>query len=151
MAPCGARGMTSVIAAFFPTRTEGQAARAALFDEGFTEEQVSYLAETGGDSEPAAALPQGMIAVVLPGKGTVIAAGPVAEALGGLGQGSGVQGVLTVLRDQGLPDADAETFHAGIRRGGSLVSVRGISGDEAVVARDILDRNGAAGIRNAAG
>ena len=165
--------MATAIAAFFPTRSEGEAARDALMQTGFSTEQVSYLTaepgqhdvtavgpkfSTGAESEAgldawvggAIGLAAGMIAVVLPGIGPLIAAGPIAGAIGGLAAGTAVGGVVGLLRDHGIPEEEVAFYEEGIRRGGALVSVHGISEDEATVARDIMDRNGAADIEKLA-
>jgi hypothetical protein len=165
--------MATAIAAFFPTRNEGLAAQDALIQSGFSRDQVSYLTSdpgehdvtavgpkfrTGAESEAgidawiggAIGLAAGMIAVVLPGIGTLIAAGPIAGAIGGLAAGTAVGGIVGLLRDHGIPEEEVAFYEEGIRRGGSLVSVHGLSEDEATVARDILDRNGAADIEKLA-
>src|SRR5438874_12118258 len=120
--------MSTAIAAFFPTRTEGQAAEEDLFQNGFSREQVSYLTSdpsahdvtavgpkfrTGAESEAgtdawiggAIGLAAGMIAVVLPGIGALIAAGPIAGAIGGLAVGTAAGGIVGLLRAQGIPEA----------------------------------------------
>jgi hypothetical protein len=166
--------MAKAIAAFFPTRSEGEAARAALLERGFTEEQVSFLTnrpgqhdvtavgpkfKTGAQSEAATdawiggaiGLAAGMIAVVLPGLGALIAAGPIAGAIGGLSAGAAAGGIVGFLRDQEIPAEEAAFYEEGIRRGGALVTVQGVSEDEATVAHDILEQNGAADIEQLAG
>jgi hypothetical protein len=74
----------------------------------------------------------------------------IAGAIGGLALGGAAGGIVGLLRDHGIPEEEVAFYEEGIRRGGSLVSVHGISEDEATVARDILDRNGAADIEKLA-
>src|SRR3977135_1435004 len=99
--------MATAIAAFFPTRSEGQSAQEVLIQNGLSRDQVSYLTSDPGEhdapprgpkSPPGAeseagtdawiggaiGLAAGMIAVVLPGIGALIAAGPIAGAIRGL-------------------------------------------------------------------
>ena len=64
--------------------------------------------------------------------------------------GTAVGGVVGLLRDHGIAEEEVAFYEERIRRGGLLVSVHGISNDEATVARDILDRNGAADIEKLA-
>jgi len=158
--------MAKAIAAFFPTRGEGLAARTELLKEGFTGDQVSYLTsqpgehdvtavgpkfETGAEAEAgrdtwiggAIGLAAGVVAVVLPGIGALLAAGPIAGAIGGMGLGAATGGVIGLLRDHGVPEKEAEFYREGLSRGGALVSVHNVTEDEATVARDILKRNGA--------
>lgn len=77
----------------------------------------------------------GLGALTIPGIGPVIAAGPLAAALTGLaGAGVGAVaggvagGLLGALVDMGVPEDTAEYYAEGVRRGGTLVTVR--SSDE---------------------
>jgi hypothetical protein len=88
----------------------------------------------------------GLGALVIPGIGPVIAAGPLAAALSGLaGAGIGAVaggvtgGLLGALVDMGLPEEEAQYYTEGIRRGGTLVTVQ--SADHmADQARDVMNR-----------
>jgi hypothetical protein len=73
----------------------------------------------------------GLGALVIPGIGPVIAAGPLAAALSGLaGAGVGAVaggvtgGLLGALVDMGIPEESAHYYAEGVRRGGTLVMVR---------------------------
>ncbi|MGE5224048.1 MAG: hypothetical protein ACM3PY_16535 [Omnitrophica WOR_2 bacterium] len=73
----------------------------------------------------------GIGALAIPGIGPVIAAGPLAAALTGLaGAGAGAVaggvagGLLGALVDMGIPNENAQYYAEGIRRGGTLVTVR---------------------------
>ena len=144
-----------------------------MIENGFSEDQVSFLTKepgshdvtavgpkfaTGSESEAgadawigaAAGLAAGMIAVLLPGIGTLIAIGPLAGAIGGLSVGAAAGGIVGLLRDHGIPEEEAAFYEEGLRRGGSVVSVQGVSEDEATVARDIFDRNGASDVEKLA-
>jgi len=73
----------------------------------------------------------GLGALTIPGIGPVIAAGPLAAALSGLaGAGVGAVaggvagGLLGAMADLGIPEEPASYYAEGVRRGGSLVTVR---------------------------
>jgi hypothetical protein len=70
----------------------------------------------------------GLGAMVVPGIGPVIAAGPLVSALIGAGVGAvagGVTGgVVAGLMNMGIPEEDVEFYAEGVRRGGALVIAR---------------------------
>jgi hypothetical protein len=160
---------TEAIAGFFHTREEGEAAEQALLSSGFTRDEVSFVAgdtsghnipalgpleTTGAESQAAGdaviggmvGLAAGMVAVVMPGFGPLVAAGPLAGtlagAIGGLGLGAAAGGVIGLLRDHGISEEEAQFFAEGVKRGGSLVTVR--TGEERMeLARKTLERHGA--------
>lgn len=73
----------------------------------------------------------GLGALVIPGVGPVIAAGPLAAALAGLaGAGAGALaggvtgGLIGALVDIGVPEETAQYYTEGVRRGGTLLTVR---------------------------
>jgi hypothetical protein len=157
---------TEAIAGFYRTVPEGEAAREALLSSGFTTDQVGFVAgDTRGNDTPkigpieevgaekeaptdawiggVVGLAAGMIAVVIPGIGPLIAAGPLAGAIGGLGIGAATGGVIGLLRDHGVSDEEAEFYAEGVKRGGALVTVHGVSEDRADEARKILSKHGA--------
>ena len=80
-----------------------------------------------------------MPAVAIPGIGPLIAAGPLAGALGGLAVGAAAGGLIGLLRDHGISKEEAEFYAEGVKRGGSLVLVHGVPDDRASRAREILD------------
>ncbi|MBZ0290735.1 MAG: hypothetical protein K8I30_24125 [Anaerolineae bacterium] len=72
----------------------------------------------------------GLTAITIPGIGAIIAAGPLAAALGaatggaiGAVAGAATGGLVASLVDLGVPSEDAETYAEHVRRGGALVSV----------------------------
>ncbi len=80
----------------------------------------------------------GMLAI--PGVGPVVAAGwLVALAVGAVG-GAAAGGLLGGLVGSGISKEHAEVYAEGVRRGGTLVSVRSADDDEARVSA-ILDHN----------
>lgn len=62
--------------------------------------------------------------LAIPGAGPVVAAGWLVAALSGAGVGAAAGGLIGALTGAGLSGADAETYAEGIRRGGTLVTVR---------------------------
>jgi hypothetical protein len=158
--------MSKALTGFFKTRTEGEAAQEALLSSGFLREEVGFLAgathahETpaigpvlryaGSQSEAArdtwlgamAGLAVGLVAV-LPDVGLMVAAGPLAGMIGGLAIGGAVGGLFGLLKDHGVSEAEAEFYAEGVRDGGSLVTVHGVTEIRAKQARKILDHSGA--------
>jgi len=82
----------------------------------------------------------GMLAI--PGLGPVVAAGWLASTLLGAGVGAAAGGLVGSLTDAGMDHDDADAYAEGVRRGGTLVTVRA---DDAVLARatQIMDVDGA--------
>ncbi len=66
----------------------------------------------------------GLGALAIPGIGPVLAAGPIASTLIGAGAGAVTGGIVGSLVDLGIPKEHAEAYAEGIRRGGTLVTVR---------------------------
>ena len=158
--------MAKALAGFFHTRGEGESAEQALLSAGFTREQISLVAgdtrgkntpaigtleETGAESEAGqdawvggvVGLAAGAIALAIPGIGPLIAAGPLAGALGGLAVGAAAGGLIGLLRDHGISKEEAEFYAEGVKRGGALILVHGISSDQTPHAKKILDEHGA--------
>jgi hypothetical protein len=161
---------TEAIAGFYRTIAEGEKARQELLTAGFRDDQVSFLtgdtrghetpaigplAQTGADDEAptdawiggVVGLAAGMVAVAIPGIGPFLAAGPLATtlagAVGGLTVGAATGGVIGLLRDHGISEEEAQFYAEGVKRGGALVTVHGVSDDRADEARKILSRCGA--------
>jgi hypothetical protein len=82
----------------------------------------------------------GLGLLAIPGVGPVVAAGwLVALAVGAAG-GAAAGGLLGGLVGSGVSDEHAEVFVEGVRRGGTLVTVR-VAEDRVAEADAILDRN----------
>jgi hypothetical protein len=166
-ANCFLLGMARVIAGFFRTQAEGERARAALHNAGFSQDEVSFIAgdtrgtelpkvgpplkESGSETEAGSdaivggmiGLAVGMISVVLPGIGALIAAGPIAGAIGGMAARAAAGGLIGLLKDHGISDEKAEFYAEGVSRGGALVTVHGVDAGREKTARKILDDAGA--------
>jgi uncharacterized protein (TIGR02271 family) len=148
--------MATNVVGLFENWDEAQRCVQALMDSGISRDDISIVAndaagnfrqrEVGGtQAEEGAAsgaigggvlggvlgLLVGVGALAIPGIGPVIAAGPLAAAIGsagagtliGAGAGAATGGLLGGLVGLGIPDDDAELYAEGIRRGGALVAV----------------------------
>ena len=159
--------MAKAIAGFYKTVAEGERARTALYDAGFTLEEVGFVAgdmrghttpavgpvleAEGSESEAvgdafvggAIGLAAGLFAVLLPGFGWLVAAGPLVGAFGGMTAGVAVGGFIGIMKDHGISEDEAQFYAEGVKRGGALVTVHGVDEHREAAARKILDREGA--------
>ncbi len=91
----------------------------------------------------------GLGLLAIPGIGPVLAAGPIAAALGmgaaGAGIGAAAGGLIGGLTHLGVPKEHAEYYAEGVRRGGTLVTVDAPDA-QAQQAVDIMNGNGAVDI-----
>ena len=91
----------------------------------------------------------GLGALLIPGVGPVIAAGPLATVLGltaaGAGIGAAAGGLIGALTHAGVPEDDANYYAEGVRRGGTLVMVASPD-EQAQNAYDIMQTHGAVDI-----
>lgn len=93
---------------------------------------------TGGVVGGLAGLAVGAGALLVPGLGPIIAAGPIAGALSGAAAG----GIGGALIDLGIPEAESARLEEDIRQGKTLVTVE-CDGERADRCREILRENGA--------
>jgi hypothetical protein len=103
-------------------------------DRGHT---VNRSAGVGAVLGGAAGLLAGLGAFILPGIGAVVAAGWVASALAGAVAGGAAGGVVGALIEAGVSENDAAGYAEGVRRGGTLVTVR-VSAQDRDFYEDIL-------------
>jgi uncharacterized membrane protein len=92
-------------------------------------QMVNRSAGIGATLGGAAGLLAGLSALVLPGIGAVAAAGWLASALAGAVAGGAAGGVVGALIEAGVSENDAANYAEGVRRGGTLVTVRVTSQD----------------------
>jgi hypothetical protein len=157
------------VVGLFDSRADAEQGVSALEGEGFARENISIVAgdrrteadtpaigpvhEVGADTEAGrdaaiggiAGFVVGIVALAIPGLGPLIAAGPLAAAIGGLGIGAATGGLIGVLKDHGVSEEEAEFYEEGLRRGGAVVTVRAPE-DRADDATKALKRAGAADI-----
>lgn len=166
--------MSKVVVGFFRTHAEGEQARGRLISAGFSENQISYLAgdtrghvtpkvgpplkDAGTESEAgtdafiggAVGLAAGIIALSIPGVGLLLAAGPIAGAIGGLTAGTAVGGVIGLLKDHGVSDEEVDFYAEGVGRGGALITLHALDEQREGKARKILDDAGAIDVKELA-
>jgi len=93
----------------------------------------------------AAGLLAGLGLIAIPGVGPVVAAGWLVATLTGAGLGAAAGGLAGALTGAGVSEGDAHAYGEGVRRGGTLVTVR-IDPAQAALAPTVtaaLERHGA--------
>ena len=85
----------------------------------------------------------GIGALIIPGAGPFIAAGPIVAALAGAGAGGLAGGVAGALIGMGIPEHEANRYEKRIKKGGILLSVHADDRDLTDKAKDILEQTGA--------
>jgi hypothetical protein len=156
--------MDTTVVALFDDMSTAEKAVHELENLGFSRDHISLMAanrgaddggaSTGSAADGAAAgagigavlgglagLLVGIGALAIPGIGPIIAAGPLAAALGGAGIGAAAGGVIGALVDAGIPEEQAQYYAEGVRRGGTLVTVNASEG-MADRATNVLNRYG---------
>jgi hypothetical protein len=103
-----------------------------------TQEGAAMGASAGGTLVGAIGLLAGIGALMIPGIGPLIAAGPLLGVLSGLAAGAAVGGVAGALVGLGLPEHEARVYESRLRRGDVLVAVHGERADERERAARIL-------------
>lgn len=95
----------------------------------------------------------GIAGLAIPGIGPIIAAGPIAAAiggaLGGAGLGAAAGGLIGALTDMGVPEEEARHYEDQVRQGKVLVTVRAENDAEADRASNIMQLQGAVDIEGA--
>jgi uncharacterized protein (TIGR02271 family) len=101
---------------------------------------VATGASTGAVVGGAAGLIASLTALAIPGFGPILAAGPLIATLTGAGIGAAAGGLIGALVNAGVPEEEAEYYSEGVRRGGTLVSVR-VEDNLGERAADIMNRH----------
>lgn len=96
-------------------------------------------ASLGAVAGGGAGLLAGLGMMAIPGVGPVVAAGWLAATLAGAAAGAASGGIIGALTEIGHTPEDAELYAEGLRRGGTIVTVRTESRREAEV-KLIMDR-----------
>ncbi len=135
--------MTRSITHLFDDYAQAKSAVNDLERAGFTSSEISLvsryrddgtLAETSSGAGTGAAVGAvtgggaGLLAalgvIAIPGIGPLVAAGVLATTLAGIAGGTAVGGLLGALTGYGVSEPDAHVYSEGVRRGGTLVTVR---------------------------
>jgi len=98
---------------------------------------INRSAGIGAALGGAAGLLAGLGAFVLPGVGAVVAAGWLASALAGAVAGGAAGGVVGALIEAGVNEDDAAGYAEGVRRGGTLVTIK-VTPEDRELFEDIL-------------
>ena len=106
-------------------------------------EAASTGAEVGGVVGGTLGLLVGLGALVIPGVGPLVAAGPLMASLAGLGVGGALGGLVAALVDLGIPEYEAKLYDGRLKDGAVLLSVRCVSVEQIARARDVLQAAGA--------
>lgn len=152
--------MNRVISYLFDDYGSAKNAVAALQDAGFTSNEVSlvasnsddrYIKETDDASGTAAGVGVGgaigagagiltaLGVLAIPGLGPIVAGGILATTLTTAAVGAAAGGLIGTLIDYGVSEEDAQIYAEGIRRGGTLVTVRSTP-ERVAQAEVILDK-----------
>ena len=150
--------MTTTVTHLYDDYGKAQDAVRALESLGFTNDEVSLAsrvrdngevvddasgAATGASVGAVAGAGTGLLTAMgvmaIPGLGPLVAAGVLATTLAGAATGAAAGGILGALTDYGVSEEDAHVYSEGIRRGGTLVTVRAAD-DRAQMAREVLNR-----------
>ncbi len=154
--------MTNHVTATFKTRVAAEDAVARLIDGGFFQDDISLLitdttrgssftieektksqsyeatgAEAGGAFGAITALL--ISASVIPSAGlALVAIGPVAATLAGLGAGGLAGGLIGALVGLGVPEHEAKIYESDVKGGGILLAVTVENKEEQKLAEKIL-------------
>jgi hypothetical protein len=160
-----------LVLALFPSPAAAAGAARELHAVGISREQISVVSrnhdEAGAlaeqmdatpgvdieDSRPAARLGElgaqvlAAIALVMPGIGPIVSAGPLSA---GLGEAAGhvAGGVASVLKSAGVPEGAAESLEQSVKEGAVLIGVH-TTPERADTVRDVFASAGARQIQTA--
>ena len=104
---------------------------------------VAAGAEVGGVVGGVVGLLVGLGALVIPGAGPLVAAGPIMASLAGLSVGGAVGSLVSALVDLGLPEFEAKLYDGRLKDGAVLLCVHCLSIGQVDTAKDVLKANGA--------
>ena len=135
--------MTRSVTHLFDDYGQARTAVTALEQAGFTSSEVSVVSRyrddgtladeasntgTGATLGALAGGGTGLLAalgiIAIPGIGPLVAAGVLATTLAGAAGGGLLGGLLGALTNYGVDERDAHVYSEGVRRGGTLVTVR---------------------------
>lgn len=157
-----------VVFGIYSNRSQAEAGVDRLIGAGFRKEDISVLMQdntgtkdfahqkdtkapegttagviAGGAIGGAFGLVVGLGALIVPGLGPLLAAGPVIGALTGIGSGGIVGGLIGALIGMGIPEYEAKRYEGHVKNGGILASVHCDNREWVAKAKDILKHTGA--------
>ena len=157
-----------VVYGIYSHRSQAEAGVDRLIGAGFRKEDISVLMQdntgtkdfahekdtkapegttagviAGGAIGGAFGLLVGLGAIVIPGLGPLLVAGPIIAALTGVGSGGIVGGIIGALVGMGIPEYEAKRYEGHVRSGGILASVHCDSREWVTKAKDVLKHTGA--------
>src|SRR5215468_7311648 len=97
----------------------------------------------GGITGGVLGLLTGIGALVIPGLGPLVAAGPIVAALAGAGAVGTLGGIVGGLVGMGIPEYEAKRYEGRIKSGGILLSVHCDNSEWTKKAKQILEDTGA--------
>ena len=150
-----------VVVAVFEQRESAEAAVRDLESAGYPSDDISLVmqrpgsaadigaGDTKADQGMATGITAGAVlggiaglaALAIPGVGVILAAGPLAVALGALG-GAALGGLVGSFTGLGIPQEEAVRFDEAVRAGGIVVSVKVDDRADEERARTTLDQHG---------
>jgi hypothetical protein len=106
-------------------------------------------AVAGGAIGGTLGLLAGIGAIVIPGIGPLIAAGPIVALLAGVGAGGAVGTLVGALIGMGIPEYEAKRYEGHVKNGGILISVHCDNSAWVDKAKHILKGTGAVDVASA--
>lgn len=157
---------SQTIIGVFESRSSAERAVESLRQQGFSNEEINIISKkqsnhdndsneasdddsimdgtvTGGTIGGIGGLLLGAGALMIPGVGPIVAAGPIAAALSGVIAG----GITGGLIDWGIPSADSERYEQEVVQGSILAIIRTDAGKVTSVSQ-ILRQNGAKEVKS---
>ena len=147
--------MTQTLTGLYDTYDEAKRTVSDLEAAGISHSDISVVASNaegvhssgagtgagvGAIAGGGAGLLAGLGIMAIPGLGPIVAAGWLAATLVGTVAGAAGGGLIGGLVSSGVSEKDAHVYSEGVRRGGSLVTVRAAD-SQVGVARAILQRH----------
>jgi len=144
-AECGA---ADLISAEFSSRDisvllPDQQGRHGFGHDRATPEGASDGLASGGLLGGALGILAGVGALVIPGVGPIVAAGPLVAGLAALESGDAAEGLVGALVGLGIPEYEAKRYEGRVKDGGTLLSVQCDSTPRAKRAIQVLNSSGA--------
>lgn len=145
-------GKKIAVFGIYPSSLDAERGAADLISAGFSSPDISVLlpdvrskqgATAGGLLSGALGILAGAGALVMPGVGPIVAAGPILGGLAGAGVGGAAGGLAGALVGLGIPEYEAKRYVGRVQDGGTLLSVHCESAARVKRAKQVLNSSGA--------